>query len=62
VAAIASFAVSARALARRIAASRSGGGALFLRGLEVAAAVLVILFGAGLLTGYLVSERIVGFS
>lgn len=62
VAAIASFAVSARALARRIAASRSGGGALFLRGFEVAAAVLVILFGAGLLTGYLVSERIVGFS
>ncbi len=62
VAAIASFAVGAREIARRFAESRVGGGMLILRGIEVAAAIAVILFGAGLLTGYLMSERIMGFA
>jgi ABC-type nickel/cobalt efflux system permease component RcnA len=62
VAAIATFAVAARGLASRLAKSRSGGGMLFLRGIEVAAAIAVILFGAGLLTGYLISERMMGFA
>jgi ABC-type nickel/cobalt efflux system permease component RcnA len=57
VAAIASFAVGARDLAKKFAASRPGGGILLLRGLEVAAAVAVLVFGLGLLAGYLVSER-----
>lgn len=62
VAAIATFAVGARGLAKRLAQSRSGGGTLLLRGLEFAAAIAVILFGAGLLTGYLISERMMGFA
>jgi ABC-type nickel/cobalt efflux system permease component RcnA len=62
VAAIAVFAASARDLARRFAASRPGGGMLLLRGIEVAAAIAVVLFGAGLLTGYLISERMMGFT
>jgi hypothetical protein len=33
---------------------------LFLRGVETAAAVLIIVFGVALLTGYMVSERMVG--
>jgi ABC-type nickel/cobalt efflux system permease component RcnA len=57
VAAIAVFAASARDVARRFAAARPGGGMLLLRGIEVAAAIAVVLFGAGLLTGYLISER-----
>src|SRR5262249_12166355 len=57
VAAIASFAVGARALAARFAKSREGAGGLFLRGLEVAAAALVLVFGALLLMGYMASER-----
>jgi ABC-type nickel/cobalt efflux system permease component RcnA len=62
VAAIAVFAASARDLARRFAVSRPGGGMLLLRGIEVAAAIAVVLFGAGLLTGYLISERMMGFT
>jgi ABC-type nickel/cobalt efflux system permease component RcnA len=62
VAAIATFAVGARDIARRIAASRSGGGTLFMRGIEVAAAAAVIVFGVALLAGYMVSERMMGFS
>jgi hypothetical protein len=31
-----------------------------LRGMETAAAVLIIVFGVALLTGYMVSERMVG--
>jgi hypothetical protein len=31
-----------------------------LRGVETAAAVLIIVFGVALLTGYMVSERMVG--
>ena len=33
---------------------------LFLRGVETAAALLIIVFGVALLTGYMVSERMVG--
>jgi nickel/cobalt transporter (NicO) family protein len=57
VAAIASFAVGARALAARFARSREGAGGLFLRGIEVAAAALVLAFGVLLLLGYMASER-----
>ena len=62
VAAIATFAVVGRDIAKKFASSRPGGGTLFLRGMEVAAAILVILFGAGLLTGYLITERMMGFA
>jgi nickel/cobalt transporter (NicO) family protein len=58
VAAIAVIAVSAKDLARRLSAGREGGGALIMRGLEFAAAGLVLLFGAGLLFGYLAAERV----
>lgn len=57
VAAIASLAVGARAVAKRVAASRAGYGMVLLRGVEVGAAVLVTLFGVLLLTGTMVSER-----
>lgn len=57
VAGIATLAVGARSLATKLANRRSGYGTLALRGLEVAAAVLVVAFGALLLTGYMVSER-----
>jgi nickel/cobalt exporter len=57
VAAIATLAVGARGLAQKFAASRPGPGMLLLRGLEVAAALLVLVFGIALLTGYIASER-----
>jgi nickel/cobalt exporter len=57
VAAIATLAVGAKAVATRFAASRSGYGALLLRGVEVGAALLITVFGVLLLTGYMVSER-----
>lgn len=57
VAAIAIVAVSARGIAQRLSAGRDGGGALFMRGIEFAAAGLVLLFGAGLLFGYIAAER-----
>jgi nickel/cobalt transporter (NicO) family protein len=57
VAAIASLAVGARAVAKRFAATRASYGTLMLRGIEVGAAVLVMLFGVLLLTGTLASER-----
>jgi nickel/cobalt transporter (NicO) family protein len=60
VAAIASIAVAARAWAQRVADARSGYGMLAMRGIEVGAAVVIIAFGALLLTGYMVSERMVG--
>ena len=56
VAAIAVLAVSAKGVARRISGSSDGNGALFMRGIEFAAAGLVLLFGIGLLTGYLFAE------
>jgi nickel/cobalt exporter len=58
VAAIATLAVGARSLAGRFAAARPGAGMIALRALETAAAVVIVLFGAALLTGYLVSERL----
>jgi nickel/cobalt exporter len=60
VATIASIAVAARAWAQRLADTRSGYGMLAMRGIEVGAAVVIIAFGALLLTGYMVSERMVG--
>jgi nickel/cobalt exporter len=57
VAAIATLAVGAKAVAARFASTRSGYGSLALRGLEVAAAALVLAFGVLLLMGYMVSER-----
>lgn len=57
VATIAIIAVSAKGLARRLSAGREGGGALVMRGIEFAAAGLVLLFGVGLLFGYLAAER-----
>jgi nickel/cobalt transporter (NicO) family protein len=60
VAAIASVAVGAKAWARRFAGTRSSYGTLALRGIEVAAAALIIAFGTLLLTGYMASERMVG--
>jgi nickel/cobalt transporter (NicO) family protein len=61
VATIAVIAVSAKRLARRMTASRDGGGALLMRGVEFGAAVLVLLFGAGLLLGYIAAERVTCF-
>ena len=57
VAAIAVVAVSAKGLARRLSAGSEGGGALIMRGIEFGAAGLVLLFGLGLLFGYLAAER-----
>jgi ABC-type nickel/cobalt efflux system permease component RcnA len=56
VATIAVIAVSAKDVARRLGAGR-GGGALMMRAIELGAAGLVLLFGAGLLFGYLAAER-----
>jgi nickel/cobalt exporter len=58
VAAIATLAVGARGLASRFARTKPGAGMILLRALETGAAVVIILFGAALLTGYLVSERL----
>jgi nickel/cobalt exporter len=60
VAVIATIAVGARASAARFARARSGYGMLAMRGIEVAAALLITAFGVLLLTGYMASERIVG--
>jgi nickel/cobalt exporter len=57
VGAIASLAVGARSLAKRLSARRTGYGVLVLRGFEVGAACLVMLVGVALLTGYMASER-----
>jgi nickel/cobalt exporter len=59
VAAIATLAVGARALAARFAATTPGTGTLVLRGIEVAAAVLVLAFGVALFAGYMASERLI---
>jgi ABC-type nickel/cobalt efflux system permease component RcnA len=58
VAAIATLAVGARGLASRFAKAKPGAGMIALRALETAAAAMIVLFGAALLTGYLVSERL----
>ena len=57
VAAIATIAVGAQGWARKLASSQPGSGTLAMRGLEVAAALFVFLFGLALLTGYMVNER-----
>ncbi|MGO8908243.1 MAG: nickel/cobalt transporter [Bradyrhizobium sp.] len=61
VATIAVVAVSAKDLARRLSGAKEGGGALFMRGVEFGAAGLVLLFGVGLLFGYLAAERVTCF-
>ena len=58
VAAIATLAVGARGLAGRWAKAKPGSGMLLLRGLETGAALVIVAFGALLLTGYIVSERL----
>jgi nickel/cobalt exporter len=60
VAIIATLAVGAKAWAKHFAESRSGYGTLAMRGVEAGAAVVIIAFGALLLTGYIVMERMVG--
>ena len=60
VALIATLAVGARSLAGRLAQAKPGAGMIFLRGLETAAALVIVFFGAALLTGYMVSERLIG--
>lgn len=60
VALIASIAVAARTWAQHAAEARPGYGMLAMRGIEVGAAVVIIAFGALLLAGYMVSERMVG--
>lgn len=61
VATIAVIAVSAKGLAGRLAGGREGGGALVMRGMEFGAAALVLLFGVGLLLGYVAAERVTCF-
>jgi ABC-type nickel/cobalt efflux system permease component RcnA len=61
VATIAIMAVSAKELARRMTAGREGSGALMMRGIEFGAAGLVLLFGVGLLLGYIAAERVTCF-
>jgi nickel/cobalt exporter len=60
VSAIATLAVGARGLAGRWAKAKPGNGTLVLRGLETAAAAVIMVLGVLLLTGYLVSERMIG--
>jgi nickel/cobalt exporter len=59
VAAIATFAVAAKTVAKRIAVHRAGAGVLAMRGIEAAAAVVVLAFGLALLAGYMVTERMI---
>ena len=60
VALIASLAVGAKGWAKRLAERRSGYAMLAMRCIEAGAAVVIIAFGALLLTGYIVTERMVG--
>ena len=57
VAVIATIAVSAKALAGRLANAHSGYGMLAMRAIEVGAALIIVAFGALLLSGYIASER-----
>ncbi|MDB5486082.1 MAG: high-affinity nickel-transporter [Tardiphaga sp.] len=66
VATIAVLAVSAKGFARRLAGAgdgnfKEGSGALVMRGIEFAAAGLVLLVGVGLLLGYIAAERVTCF-
>jgi nickel/cobalt exporter len=58
VAAIATLAVSARNVAKRIASARSGLGMLLMRAIEVGAAGVIVAFGGLLLAGYMASEQL----
>lgn len=58
VTAIATLAVGARHFAGRLAKAKPGIGMLLVRGLETAAALVIVLFGAALLLGYIASERL----
>jgi nickel/cobalt transporter (NicO) family protein len=60
VATIATVAVMARATASRLATTRPRHGILAMRGIEVAAAALITVFGVMLLCGYLANERMIG--
>jgi nickel/cobalt exporter len=60
VAIVATIAVGARGFAGRLAKAKPGAGLLIVRGLETAAAAVIIVFGIALLTGYMVSERLMG--
>jgi nickel/cobalt transporter (NicO) family protein len=57
VGAIATLAVGAKAVAKRVAQRPSGYGTILMRGAEFAAAGCVLTFGILLLTGYMASER-----
>lgn len=57
VGAIATLAVSAKTLAKRVANKPTGYGGVLVRGVEFGAAGLVFAFGILLLTGYMASER-----
>jgi nickel/cobalt transporter (NicO) family protein len=57
VGAIATLAVGAKALAKRVADKPTGYGGVLIRGVEFGAAGLVFAFGILLLTGYMASER-----
>ena len=59
VAMIATFAVGAKGLAKRVTMHRAGTGVLVMRGIEAGAALLVLGFGLALLTGYMVTERMI---
>ena len=61
VALIAMLASGAKALAVRLASARTGIATLALSAAEVAAALVVVLFGVALLAGYLVVERMMPF-
>jgi ABC-type nickel/cobalt efflux system permease component RcnA len=61
VATIAVIAVSAKDLAQRLSAGHEGNGVLVMRGVEFGAAGLVLLFGLGLLAGYVAAERVTCF-
>jgi nickel/cobalt exporter len=58
VATIAVVSVLATKWAERVASTRGGWGMLFMRSIEVAAALLITAFGALLLMGYMASERL----
>jgi nickel/cobalt exporter len=58
VATIAVVSVLATNWAERFASTRGGWGMLFMRGIEVAAAVVITAFGLLLLLGYMASERL----
>ena len=60
VAAIAVFSVIATGWAERFASARGGYGMLFMRGLEIAAALLITVFGVLLLMGFMATERMFG--